>query len=843
MWEEGWGLPAFLRTSGPDYRMSLPLFGFLGAVPWWLATVVIVCGLIAMGFWGAPFWSWVLVGVVWLYGLGAPLIVWVLFALAVIPFLVPALRLQVSKRLLGWMESSGFMPAISPTEQAALEAGNVWVEGELFSGDPDFERLVRQPYPELTPEEQAFLDGPVETVCRMTDDWEVHERRDLPPEVWEYLKKERFFGMIIPRDYGGLGFSPLANSAVVQKLTSRSLTLAITVMVPNSLGPAELLIHYGTKAQRDHYLPRLALGEEMPCFALTEPEAGSDASGMTSTGVAFRGDDGGIYLRLNWTKRYITLGAVSTLIGLAFRLYDPDRLLGNREDLGITCALIPSDTDGVKLGRRHDPLGIPFVNSPTEGTDVVVPVEAIIGGKEGAGRGWTMLMESLAAGRGISLPALSTAGAKLSTRVATGHSVVRKQFGLPIGRFEGIEALIAELGAMTYLLDAARTYTCGGIATGAKPAVVTALVKYHSTEIQRQLINHGMDILGGNGISRGPRNLLASAYMGAPVGITVEGANVLTRSLIIFGQGAIRCHPYALKEIRAISEGDHAAFDKAFWGHVGHIIRNGCRALALSTSRGYLARVPKRGRATVYYRRLAWASASFAFWADIAMGTLGGTLKRKEHISGRFADVLSWMYLITSVLRRFDAEGGRSEMEPLLRWSADYGFARMDEAFTGLFENLKVPLLTPLLRGPIAAWSRLNRIGRDPSDALTATVSRTVQSNPGLRAQLTSGMYVSADVRDPLGRLEHAFKLAVEEEEVLRKIRDAIKSGELPVGKPDQRRIEALEAGVITRDEDTLLDEAASARRDYIQVDAFTIDEYLRTSPAVRRLGDRCEKR
>ncbi len=596
--------------------------------------------------------------------------------------------------------------------------------------------------------------------------------------------------------------------------------------MPNSLGPAELLIHYGTQEQRDHYLPRLARGEEIPAFALTEPEAGSDAGAVRSSGVVFRGEDGQLYLRLNWSKRYITLAAVSTLLGLAFRLYDPDGLLGEQEDLGVTCALIPSDAEGVVLGRRHDPLGVPFINSPTEGYDVVVPVEAIIGGRAGAGRGWRMLMESLAAGRGISLPALSTAGAKLTTRVTTGHGAVRKQFGLPIGRFEGIEALLAEIGALTYLLDAARIYTCGGIAGGAKPAVVTALLKYNSTEIQRRLINHGMDILGGNGISRGPRNLLANAYMGAPIGITVEGANVLTRSLIIFGQGAIRCHPYALREIQAIATDDARAFDEAFWGHVGHIVRNGCRALALSASRGYFARVPRRGRATIYYRRLAWASATFAFWADIAMGTLGGTLKRKEHISGRFADVLSWMYLITAALRRFDAEGGRRETEPMLRWSVEFGFARMQEAFDGLFQNLNVPALTFLLRGPIAAWSRLNRLGRDPSDALTARVAQDLQSSPELRELLTRGMHVPEDEEASLSRLERAFELAQREELVLRKIRDAIRSGELPVGKTEERRREAVEAGIITAEEDALLDAAQEARLAYIQVDAFPTEDF-----------------
>ena len=807
--------------------MQLPFYEFLTPLPWWLSAAFILIGALALGFRGSPLWAWGIFGVVVLYGLGAPLLIWIVFVLALVPFLIPPIRLQLSKRILGGMRASGFMPAISNTERAALEAGTVWVEGELFSGKPDFARIDQQPYPELTHEEQAFLDGPVEEVCRMTDDWEVTASRDLPPDVWEYLKEQRFFGLIIPREYGGLGFSPLANSAIVQKLTSRSLPLAITVMVPNSLGPAELLIHYGTPRQRDYYLPRLARGLEIPCFGLTEPTAGSDAAAIASTGVVFRDENGDLSLRLNWKKRYITLAAVSTVIGLAFRLYDPERLLGEREDLGITCALVPSNAPGVVLGRRHDPLGIPFVNCPTEGHDVVVPLDAIIGGTEGAGRGWQMLMESLAAGRGISLPALSTAGAKLVTRVASGHGVIRKQFGLPIGRFEGIEALLAKAGSMAYLLDAARIFTCGGLGVGAKPAVVTAILKYNSTEIQREVVNHGMDILGGNGISRGPRNLLASAYIGAPIGITVEGANVLTRTLIIFGQGAIRCHPYALKEINAIADNDAAAFDGAFWAHVGHIVRNGCRALVLTLSRGHLAAVPRRGRTTRYYRRLAWASASFGFWADIAMGTLGGTLKRKEQISGRFADILSWMYLISATLRRFEAEGGRAESEPLMRWSVEFGFHRMQEAFDGLFKNLRVPFASALVSGPIAAWSRLNPLGGYPSDSLSSRVSHALQIPDGVRVDATDGIYVPAAPDEALGRLERALLLAYQAEAVLHRIKEAIRSGELPVGKPEQRRREAVAAGVISEDEDRLLSEVEDARLDYVQVDSFDVDEYL----------------
>ncbi len=736
-------------------------------------------------------------------------------------------RATLSKGIMNGMKALGFLPTISETEKTAIEAGTVWVDGELFSGRPDFERLLHEGYPDLTPEERAFLDGPVEEVCRMVDDWEVFQKRDLSPEVWAYLKEHRFLGMIIPKEYGGLGFSASANSAVVTKLATRSQVLAITVMVPNSLGPAELLIHYGTAAQRDHYLPRLARGEDLPAFALTEPAAGSDAGAMRASGTVFRDADGQLKLRLHWQKRYITLAAVSTVLGLAFKLRDPDNLLGKGTDLGITCALVPSDTPGVDLTRRHDPMGVPFFNCPTEGHDVIVGLDAIIGGVEGAGNGWRMLMESLAAGRGISLPALSTGTAKLTYRVASAHAAVRKQFGLPIGKFEGIEEPLARIGGFTYLIEAARRYTNGGLDAGAKPAVVTAMMKYNTTELARQIINDGMDILGGNAISRGPRNSLAAAYIGTPIAITVEGANILTRTLMIFGQGAIRCHPYALKEIEALGADDLKAFDKAFWGHIVHVLRNGARSLYLSISRGGLARVPVSGPAAPYYRKLAWASASFAFLADVAMGTLGGDLKRKEKITGRYADIFSWMYLANAVLTRFEREGRREEDEPFFRWSMEYALARMQEGFDGLFENLSVPALSSVFAGPMALWSRINPLGKGPSDYLGHRVAQAMQVPGPQRDRHTTGLFVSEDREDPLGRLEHALRLVHEANGVERKIRDAVKAGLVRKGSPAAMMEQALEGGVLSADEAALLRTAEEARWDAIQVDDFTLAEYM----------------
>lgn len=810
--------------------MNLPFYHFLEPIAAGWVVLLVLAGALTLAFTGAPLGLWTLAVAVVLYGTAAPVWLWVVFGVLAIAFnLKPLRRAFLSKPLMNLLRASGFLPKISDTERTAIEAGTVWVEGELFAGKPNFHRLLRETsYPSLSEEERAFLEGPVEELCRMVNDWDVWRRRDLPPEVWQFIREHKFFGIIIPKAYGGLGFSALANSAVVQKLASRCGPLATTVMVPNSLGPAELLIHYGTPAQRDYYLPRLARGEEIPAFALTEPGAGSDAGAIQATGIVFRGEDGQLYLRLNWQKRYITLAAISTVLGLAFKLRDPQNLLGQGEDVGITCALIPTSTPGVKLGMRHDPLGVPFYNSPVEGHDVVVPIDAIIGGPQWAGKGWRMLMESLAAGRGISLPASSAGGVKLVYRVASAHAKVRRQFGLPIGMFEGIEEPLARIGGVNYLIEAARVYTCGGLDRGAKPAVVSAIMKYTTTELGRQVINDGMDILAGNGISRGPRNLLAHGYIATPIGITVEGANILTRTLMIFGQGAIRCHPYAYKEINALAQGDVQAFDEAFWGHVGLVVRNSARALLLSLTRGRLARTGVSGPAARYAQKLAWASASFAFLADLAMAVLGGNLKRKEKLTGRFADIFSWMYLATATLRRFEAEGRLEEDRPFFDWAMQYAFFRMQQAFEGLLDNLRIPGLTWFLRGPAAWWSRLNPLGRMPSDSLGHRVAQCMQLPGAQRERMTAGMYLPSDPNDALARLERAFRLAYEEDELLKKVHAAVKQGVLQKDRPDRLVHQAVEKGILTAQEAQRIQDAEAARWDAIQVDAFTLEEYRR---------------
>jgi len=761
--------------------------------------------------------------------LGVSWWVWLVAGPPLVVLLVPPLRRALlSDRILHVLRSSGFMPAISDTERAAIAAGTVWLDGELFSGKPALRALVTANYPELTEAERQFLDGPVAKVCAMTDDWKVHQDQDLPPEVWDFLKRERFFGLIIDKEYGGLGMSAAANSAVVTKLTSRSLPLAITVMVPNSLGPAELLTHYGTEAQKKRWLPPLAVGTEIPCFALTEPGAGSDAGAINSTGVVFRGEDGRLWLRLSWNKRYITLAAVATVLGLAFQLHDPENLLGKGPNVGITCALVPTNTPGVVLGRRHDPMGVPFYNCPTSGRDVLVPLEdAIIGGAAGAGRGWQMLMECLAAGRGISLPATATGGAQLTARAVGAYAAVRQQFGLPIGKFEGIEEPLARIAGFTYLMEACRRYVVGALDDGQKPAVVTAIAKYQTTELWRNVINDGMDVLGGAAISRGPRNLLAHGYIGTPICITVEGANILTRTLMIFGQGAIRCHPYAYREIDAITRNDAAAFDRHFWPHLGHVVRNTVRALLLGLTRGWLTWPPVSGATRTFWRRLNWASAEFAVLADVAMGTLGGDLKRKEKITGRFADWFSWMFLASATLRRFEAEERRPEDLPLVRWAVEHALLQMQRAREGLYSNMRLPGLGHILRLPGALWARLNPFGRGPDDACGHRAARTLLQTGAQRDRLTAGIHIAKEATSALGRLEHAMQLCSDSEPVLKKLKEAVRHGRLPKARPEQVLDQAVESGIITEAEEQLVHAAEAARSEAIAVDSFTLAEYL----------------
>ena len=781
---------------------------------------IIVIGYI-FGYFGVPLiiWSIYLAGMLFIFH--APIWLWSIYGIFTLILNIPQLRrILVTSFIVKTIKKLKLLPKISHTEKEAIEAGNVWIDGEFFSGKPNFKKMNSELYPKVSPEVKEFLDHQVEKVCEMATDWDIYQRKDLPPEVWEYLKQERFFGIMIPKEYGGLGFSSLAYSAVMTKLASRSFTHVASVGVPNSLGPAKLLLHYGTQPQKDYYLPRLATGEDIPCFALTEPNAGSDAASLISEGVVFKGKDEKLYLRLNWKKRYITLGAIATLLGLAFRLKDPDNLLGKGKDIGITCALIPTNTPGVILGRRHDPMGVPFYNSPTEGHDVIVSIDQIIGGITQAGKGWKMLMESLAAGRGISFPATCAGIAQFVTRVTGAYATVRKQFGLSVGRFEGIEEPLARIGGLTYIMDAMRLYTVGAVENGEQPSVISAIAKYQSTELSRQIVNDGMDIMGGAGICRGKRNLLSNIYTAIPIAITVEGANILTRTMMIFGQGVIRSHPYVYQEIEALQNSDIKAFDSVFWHHIGLAIRNLFRADFLYLTRGSFAFSPVKGETAQYYRKLAWASATFAFLSEVAMLSFGGTLKRREKITGRFADILSWMYLGIATLRRYEAEGRKKEDLPLVHWSMEYTLYQINQAIEGIFDNMS-------LLNILSGWWRLNPIGKKPSDELGHQVARIIQTPNQQRDNLTKDIYIPTDITESLGRLENAFLLCVKAEPIFKKIKTAIREGVLPKQKPQQLVEKAFEMKIITESEFELISKAELARNDAIQVDSFTLEEYM----------------
>jgi len=803
------------------------IYGLFWACPWW-ALLGSLIGLLIVGFLGSPLVVWTLALAVILVGYQAPVWLLGLYVVVMAIFNIKPLRAAlVTKPILTLIDKLGFLPKISETERAAIDAGSVWIEKDLFSGKPDFAKLMSEPYPQLTPEEQAFMNGPVEELCKMLDHWKIWKSREIPKEAFEYIKKQKFLGMIIPKEYGGLGFSALAHSEVIMKLSSRSLPTAITVMVPNSLGPAELLVHYGTDAQKKYYLPRLAIGEEIPCFGLTEPTAGSDAGSITSSGTLFRGEDGKLYIRLNWNKRWITLAAISTCIGLAFRLRDPENLLGQGADVGITCALIPSTTPGVVIGRRHDPLNTPFYNCPTQGKDVVVPLDAVVGGKDGCGKGWLMLTECLAAGRGISLPAQATGGSKLAARVVSAHSVIRRQFGVSIGKFEGVEEPLARIGAGTYMLEAMRRYTLGALDQGLKPSVITAIQKYYSTEMGRRGINDAMDIMGGAGISMGPRNLLAEIYIATPIGITVEGANIMTRTLIIFGQGALRAHPFAYAEVKAADAKDLKAFDAAFWGHIGHVVRNLCRSIVLSWTRGYVASAPQaHPQMKRYYRRLQWTSATYAIMADIAMAALGGELKLREKITGRFADILAYMFMATAILRRFEAEGRREEDLPFAHYNLKLCMAEIQKGFDGIFDNLKVPGLRWFFKGWIGSWSRINSLGSQASDGWSHAIASSMLQEGSVRDRLTQGIFIPSKQGEQLQRLENAFGIVLKAEAAEKKIKKAIRDGLLPKKKAALLLDEARSKNVITEDEYKLIQQADSVRYDAILVDDFSEEEY-----------------
>jgi len=732
------------------------------------------------------------------------------------------------------------LPQMSETERDALEAGTVWWEGELFRGKPDWQKLHAYPQPKLTAAEQSFMDNEVEEACRLVDDWKVtHELYDLPKEAWRYIKDKGFLGMIIPKKYGGLEFSAYAHSQVVTKLSTRSSALSVSVMVPNSLGPAELLLHYGTDEQKNHYLPRLAKGIEVPAFALTSPWAGSDAASIPDSGIVCKGMWQGkevLGMRVTWDKRYITLAPVCTILGLAFRMYDPDGLLGGEKDIGITCALVPYDHPGVDTGRRHFPLNAMFMNGPTRGKDVFMPLDFIIGGPKMAGQGWRMLMECLAAGRSISLPSSNTGMAQMTARAVGGYARVRSQFKMAVGKFEGVEEALTRIGAYTYMMDATRTMTAGAVDLGEKPSVASAIAKYHVTERARQVVNDGMDVVGGKGICLGPSNFIGRAYQQIPIGITVEGANILTRSLIIFGQGAIRCHPYLLPEMQAAQNKDVRQglvdFDKALWGHVGYTIRNGFRALWLGMTGSHFVGVEADVAPEVrrYYQQMTRFSAAFAFLSDISLLVLGGSVKRREKLSARLGDILAQMYLISCTLKRYEADGRQAADAPLMHWAVWDAMYKTQEAFDGVIANFPNRFIGAFLHRSIFPWGHPYVV---PSDDLGHQVAKLLIQPSAARDRLTAECYLPLTESEPVGAIELALAATLEAEAIEAKIRDAEKAGRFtnnPQANVRDIAVVAVECGVITAAEFEKMKRRNMLRDIVVHVDDFPFDFNVATA-------------
>ena len=735
-------------------------------------------------------------------------------------------RDYLSKPIFRWAQH--VLPSLSATEREAIEAGDVWWDADLFAGNPDWAKLLAVPPATLSKEEQAFLDGPVDELCRMLDDWQINwELRDLPPQVWDFLKAHKFFAMIIPKSYGGLGFSAYAHSEVIRRLSTRSICAAVTAMVPNSLGPGELLHQFGTKAQQDYWLPRLAKAEEIPCFGLTSPEAGSDAASMIDSGVVCRGSWQGrevLGIRLNWHKRYITLGPIATVLGLAFKLHDPDHLIGNRDDIGITVALVPTDLPGVEIGRRHLPAFHVFQNGPTWGRDVFIPIDNVIGGVDQVGKGWKMLMSALAAGRGISLPSLAAAGAAFAAHTSGAYARIREQFHVPIGRFEAIQERLGRMAATAYLIDAARRLTCAGIDNGHKPAVVTAIMKSQATDRLRVVVNDAMDIHGGKAVQEGPLNYLGSLYRAVPIGITVEGANIVTRSLIQFGQGAIRSHPYLLREITALEDPDRARgleqFDQAFWGHVGHSFANAFRAWGRAWTGGLFAPAPDAGDASGFYKQLGRYASAFALAVDMALLIMGGGLKRQEMISARFGDVLSELYLLSAVLKRWQDEGRQQADLPLLAWCMESGFATIEARLGEIFANFPNRPVAWMLRFLLLP---LGPRRRGPSDRLTDACAELLLAPSATRDRLTVDIFHGTG-DDGLARLERAFELTIATQPLRERLHKA------HVRDIDKAR----QQGLINDAETGELQAAAAAVAAAVAVDDFATEEL---SPR-RALGD-----
>ena len=767
----------------------------------------------------------------WLLGASgtATIVAFVLLALIAVPLLIPAIRKPlITAPLLKFYRK--ILPPLSQTERIALESGSVGFEGELFSGDPDWQQLLSQPKPELTAEEQAFLDGPVEQLCRMTNDWEItHVHADLPPELRDFIKVNTFFGMIIPKEYGGLGFSALAHHKVIQKIACISSVVSSTVGVPNSLGPGELLMHYGTTEQKDYYLPRLADGTEVPCFGLTGPFAGSDATSIPDYGIVCKGEWNGaqvLGLKLTFDKRYITLAPVATIIGLAFRMYDPDKLIGDVEDIGITLALLPRDTAGVEIGRRHFPLNSPFQNGPINGREVFIPLSQLIGGEDLAGQGWAMLNECLSIGRSITLPSTASGGAKIGAIATGAYARLRKQFGLSIGRFEGVEEALARIAGKSYAISALAQATAAAVDRGEKPAVPSAIAKYHCTTMGREVASDVMDVLGGKGIILGPRNFAGRGWQAAPIAITVEGANIMTRSLLIFGQGAILCHPWVLKEMKAAQNPDLEAgineFDRNLFGHIGFAISNAVRSFWFGLTGAQIGAAPGDAYTQRYFRKLDRYSANLALMADVSMLLLGGKLKFKESLSGRLGDVLSHLYMTSAMLKRYQDEGAPVADQPLLAWAFHDSVHKMELALSGALRNFPIRPVGWLLWVLVFPWGRR---AEAPSDRLGHRAASLLMTPNEARDRLADGTFITPCANNPAGRINSYLPKVILAEPVERKFLKALKTSDLEALDFDKQLDEGVREGWITAAERSQLEELRVMTLEAITVDDFDVHE------------------
>ncbi|WP_339799401.1 acyl-CoA dehydrogenase [uncultured Marinobacter sp.] len=743
-------------------------------------------------------------------------------------------RDRLSKPLLGWVR--GRLPTLSATESEALKSGTVDWDGELFSGQPDWATLHKAKPAHLTSEEQAFLDGPVDKLCDMLDDWKItHEHYDLPDKVWKYIRENGFFGLMIPKDQGGKGFSHTAHSEIVMKISTRSVSAAVTVMVPNSLGPGELLMEYGTDEQKAHYLPRLAGGDEIPCFALTSPIAGSDAGAIPDKGIVCKGQWNGeevLGLKVTWNKRYITLAPVATLIGLAIKVYDPDQLLGDNDDIGVTCVMVPRETEGVNAGARHLPMNTVFMNGPTWGNDVFIPMAQVIGGQEMLGKGWKMLLECLSIGRSISLPALGTGAGKVASLTTGSYALVREQFGRSISQFEGVQEALEPIAGYTWMMDAARLLTAGMLDRGVRPSVPSAVLKYRNTDLMREVINHSMDVVAGRGVITGPRNFMARAYQAVPIGITVEGANILTRSLMIFGQGAIRCHPYIVDEIEAAGMEDQRAavdkFDQTFYRHIAHTTRNALRSTLLGLTFGLIEPAPRQGKIQGYYRQLSRFSAAFALMTDVTLLTIGGGLKARQRLSGRMADCLVHLYYASAVIKQWHEEGYPEEQRPLVEWCLESSLRDLQQAMRAAIINFPVTALRWPLRILVFPLGATGLNG--PDDKLGAIVAATIVKDTPLRLRISRGAYINTREDDAMGRVLNAYRLANETRELRQRLHEAVRNRNedevdgiaLLMGHQRKELVDwACKEGVIKAEECDKLLEALTALYDVIRVDAF----------------------